>query len=72
MKATLTFNLPEDQPEFEDATNGNQWKDLVYELDQNLRSFVKYENIPESEKAILDKVREGIYAEMHDRGLSFN
>ena len=42
MKAILEFNLPEDQEQFEDASNGWKWSLLVWELDQHLRNETKY------------------------------
>lgn len=44
MKATLEYNLPEDQNYFEDAANGYKYKHILAELDQQLRSFIKYGN----------------------------
>jgi hypothetical protein len=43
MKAILEFNLPEEQPEFELANDGYKWQLVVWELDQWLRSQIKYE-----------------------------
>ena len=42
MKATLEFTLPEEASEHEDALNGSRWKALVWEIDQALRSRIKY------------------------------
>jgi len=38
----LKFNLPEESIEMETAVNGSKWKNIVWELDQKLRSVVKY------------------------------
>lgn len=32
MKAYLSFNLPEDQREYEDANNGWKWRRIVQEI----------------------------------------
>ncbi len=42
MKAILEFNLPDDQDDFQDAVNGQKWKLMVWEFDQDLRSKIKY------------------------------
>ena len=34
MKAKLTFNLPEDQEQFNAATKAMEWALLVWDLDQ--------------------------------------
>jgi len=42
MKATLEFNLPEDNSEFELATNGLKMHSVLWEMDQWLRAQYKY------------------------------
>jgi hypothetical protein len=42
MKAVLEFNLPEDQMEFDDATQGSKMRSVLVEMDQWLRSNTKY------------------------------
>jgi len=44
MKATLEFNLPEDQDEFNHATNGFNYYMALVEMDEWLRSEYKYNN----------------------------
>ena len=43
MKAILEFNLPEDQPEFNNAIKGGDWKHVCWQMDQYLRKRVKYD-----------------------------
>lgn len=50
MKATLTFNLPEDREEFEIAQNGIRYLSALEEIKNLLRNEVKYggvKNVPE-------------------------
>jgi len=47
MKATLEFNIPEDQDDFELATKGGKWYSVVWEMDQWLRTQYKY--MPDAE-----------------------
>ena len=42
MKATLEFNLPEDQDDFNYANNGFNYYMALVEMDQWLRSEYKY------------------------------
>jgi hypothetical protein len=49
MKAKLTFNLPEDQSDFNFATQGSDWWMVVWEIDQWLRAQTKYANDDMSE-----------------------
>jgi len=41
-KVTLEFDPFEDREEMESALNGAKWKMLVWDLDQHLRSELKY------------------------------
>jgi hypothetical protein len=42
MKATITFNLPEDKDEFRMATHGASMYNVLWEMDQWLRTNTKY------------------------------
>jgi len=42
MKATLEFNLPEDQSDFDLAVNGAKAQVALWEMDQWLRAQYKY------------------------------
>lgn len=52
MKAILEFNLPEEQEYFEDASNGWKWQHAMWQLDQFLRTKVKYASDDASEESI--------------------
>jgi len=60
MKAILEFNLPEDQPEFNNAIKGGDWKHICWQMDQYLRTNTKYASDDTSEEVIetLTDVRE--------------
>ena len=59
MKAILEFTLPEDQPEFNIAIKGSDWKHVCWEMDQLLRKHIKYnEDLSEDARGILEYVRE--------------
>ena len=69
MKATLTFILPEDQVEFENASKGVEWLLFVIELDQKVRAKLKYQEVTAEQRAVLEQVRDWIIAGLDERGL---
>ena len=60
MKATLEFNLPEDQPEFNNAIKGGDWKQVCWEMEQYLRRNTKYTSDDTKEEVLqaLENARE--------------
>ncbi len=60
MKATLEFNLPEDNEEFNHATNGFNYYMALVEMDEWLRSEYKY-NGKEEMYEVRNKLREIIF-----------
>ena len=42
MKATLEFNLPEEEEEHQTAFNGAHWRSISIDMDQYLRNKIKY------------------------------
>ena len=59
MKAILEFTLPEDQPEFNTAIKGSDWKHVCWEMDQLLRKHIIYDDdLSEDARGILEYVRE--------------
>ena len=56
MKATLEFNLPEDQERFDFATNGINYYLALCEMDEWLRSEYKY-----NDKEEMYAVRQKLY-----------
>lgn len=64
MKATIEYSLPDDQIEFDMATNGHKMHSVLWDLDQWLRGNTKYAPDGTHEEAIKayykcrDKLRE--------------
>lgn len=75
MKATLEFNLPEDQQEFNLATKGSNWWNVCWDMDQWLRAQYKY--MPD-EKYSKDKydayveARDKLFELMSENGVSLD
>lgn len=74
MKAILEFNLPEDQPEFNNAIKGGDWKHVCWEMDQYLRRNVKYAPDDTNEEALqaLKNAREFFNNLMVDNNVDLN
>ena len=61
MKAKLTFNLPEDQAEFDFATQGGNMYSALFEISQELRTLWKYEELSEEEWKMVERIRDKFY-----------
>lgn len=84
MKATLSFNLPEQQEEWESYLTGPQYQSLVHEFDQLvLRSITKYGAVPKDLSdsiegltgdslviAVIDWIRTQLYNKASDFDIS--
>ena len=71
VRATLEFNLPEEESEHRACLDGGKWNHVLWEIDQILRSTVKHgENQVECEYA--EKIRHHIVEQMDGKGLSWN
>jgi hypothetical protein len=72
MKAKLEFNLPEDQDEFNTTTKAMEWALLVWDIDQQCRDWVKYDNHNfKDTQETLQGVRRIIYEAMIEKGITF-
>lgn len=74
MKATLEFNLPEDQQDFELATKGLKFWSVLWELDQSLRSKTKYapDSLSQDKYDAYQEIRDELRELMIDNNLSFD
>jgi hypothetical protein len=73
-KATLTFDLPEEQDEFHTVNNAGKYYSVIWDLDQYLRNFVKYPS--DREDPILTdtmaKVRDELWRLMKEHNLDLD
>ena len=71
MRATLEFNLPEEQEQFEDASNGWKWSNAMWQLDQFLRTKVKYASDDASEESInaFQEARDALHRILNEENL---
>jgi hypothetical protein len=70
MKATLTFDLREDQHAFDCAVNGMKYFDMIYEIQQHLRSLEKYQDLTGEQYELIGKIREWLASELLDAGIA--
>jgi hypothetical protein len=70
MKAILEFSLPEDQPEFNNAIKGGDWKHVCWQMDQYLRKRVKYdEGLTEEQLEVYEDMRGEFWRMMKESNL---
>lgn len=67
MRVTLTFDLPEEKTELFDALRGIEWELVAWDLDQWLRSEIKYQD-----KNELQSARDKLWELINDYGLEFS
>jgi len=73
MKAQLTFNLPDEQNDFDMAIQGAKWWSVVWEFDKHLRSELKYNvDLNESQYLYAEKLREKLREMVYDAGLNLD
>ena len=71
MKATLTFNLPEEQSEFNDAVRGTDYLYALNKIREYLRSELKYnEQLTDLERKAFEKVREEFNGILNDNDIN--
>lgn len=74
MKAILEFNLPDDQQDFEMASNALKFWSVLYELDQDLRAKTKYasDDLPQDKYDAYQEVREKLREFMSENNISLD
>ncbi len=74
MKATIEYNLPDDQIEFELATSAHRMHSVLWDLDQWLRGRTKYapDGISEGELKAYYACREQLRELISDNNLNLD
>lgn len=70
MKATLTFDLREDQHAFDCAVNGVKYFDMIDEIRMHLRSLEKYQDLTEEQYDMVSKIRAWLHDELLSAGIA--
>lgn len=59
-KATLQFDLPEEDGDFNAAVNGRRAISILWEIDQRCRSLLKHGDPTEEQAKLAEEIREMI------------
>jgi hypothetical protein len=71
MKGILEFDLRDDQKEFETAINADKYKSVIWELDQYLRSEIKYnDKLSNDTITAFELIRDKIREQLNDYSIS--
>lgn len=72
MKAILEFNLPDDQQEYELANSGLSFWNVLWELDQELRTKTKYasDGLPKDKYEAYQEIRDKLYELMNENNVN--
>jgi hypothetical protein len=60
-KIKMTFNLPEDQAEFDLAVQGSKMYVALWDISQELRTLWKYEELKQEEWDMVERIRNKFY-----------
>jgi hypothetical protein len=72
-KATITFTLPEEQQDFYDAVHASDYKLVLWDLNQRLRSKIKYDDtLDDSSIAAYQDARDMLHGLLNDYGVSID
>lgn len=71
-KATIQFNLPEEQGEFDAAISAERMKSMLWDFSQQLRSWRKYHNDFTDADDALDKIREEFYRLLNEHNVGID
>jgi hypothetical protein len=70
MKASLTFDLQDDQHAFDCAVNGIKYFDMIDDIRQHLRSLEKYQDLTPDQYELVGKIIEWLHSELLNAGLA--
>ena len=72
MKATLEFNLPEEQAEHYCAIKGADMLNVLWELKAELRSMLKYGELTSEQYEIVDKIQDFLFHSLNDNDVNLD
>lgn len=72
MKATIEFNLPEEDAEFYCATKGTEMLNALWEIQQELRKIWKYEELSDGQYEMIERIRESFNSILQDNDINLN
>ena len=72
MKAILKFDLPEENHEFLNATQGAKMRSVLWEFDQWLRSKVKYEDLNDDQYQVYQGCRDHLRTLLYEDNIDLD
>jgi hypothetical protein len=72
MRASLQFNLPDDQREFDLAIQSPKAQSFLWDFSQQLRSWRKYGHSFKDADDALDQIREEFYRLLNQHGVNID
>lgn len=69
MKATLEFNLPEEEFDFKKATQGKNLYFAVSEFDNQLRNWIKHGHEFKDADEVLNEIRSMLHRSLEDENV---
>jgi len=72
MKATLKYNLPDDQFEFDSAVKSNKMFFALTEIKDELRSIWKYEELKENQFEMVERIREKFFEILQENEINLD
>ena len=72
MKAKLTFNLPEEQAEHYCAIKGADMLNVLWDLKAELRSMLKYGELPDEQYEIVEKIQGYLIQSLEDNEINLD
>jgi len=72
MKATLKYNLPDDQFEFDSAVKSMKMFFALTEIKDELRSIWKYEELKENQFEMVERIREKYFEILQENEINLD
>ena len=72
MKATIEYNLPDDQFEFDNAVKSMKMWHALNEIKDELRRIYKYEELKENEFEMLERIREKFFEILQENEINLD
>ena len=72
MKATLEFNLPDEEAEYYCATKGTAMLNVLWEMQTELRKLWKYEELNADEQLIVERIRETFFNSLQEHEINLD
>lgn len=69
---TLSFTLPEEQQEFEDACKAGDFRSVLGQFDNELRSHLRYNTRPDLHGDTVEKIRKILWDLVADYGIQID